>query len=414
MKRYLAILFILPRFSSLSPAQGTAIMRYQAKIAVGDYAEALSALNRSLAGRSSPEARASILNQKAAFYETYVGDVDRAAVLYRQVTGLELPVDHAEFLRARSESSRLQALIEEYKEHAALAEGIESLATNEELCERLRDLGACLAAHPQSPFRAAVLHGKGETLLKMDRHAEACRAFDNALREKPAINVSVPTTQLRTVAQGRWATRTSRRVGRVLVGGILLVGMIGFLYVRAWRWLGLRHAIVLASLFGAWFLVLQAGASWIGGTQVFPEETADHVMTSALPANDMAGILDVLRMDGTVGVIGLFIVCTATSGIRLPVTRAVVDSVAGLLLFTGLCMHLVVARCDADFVQNQESDLPFWNGGHHFSNNHLLPFVLMDPAKYPFVNSGKLDEPAVRGFLEEHLGEGRERPQESK
>ena len=407
MIRRVPVLLILAIIcsSSVVYAVPKAVKDHRKHLARGDYHMALSTLSRRWAQGPGTVERGEILVERARFYENHVGDIDAALGYYEKVMTLSLPASNEQVLYASNQVVRLTAMLERHSDtRAFIAQIAKPTKYKEDLPARVEAIDKYIEQNPNSPYLTSLFFHKGSTFLALEKYYSAYHAFEMAVNERPAImfDRDLPATRMRITARRMWAQDSARRVGRGLLAVVLTFGCVMFLVARPWRWFGVRHVVLLVLLVGAWWVTWYVSVRWIGSTHEFRPSVDGKMAISAAQSNVMAGVLNTVLRYGVFGVLILFFVCSGTTVIRLRVTRVVVNILMALLLFFGLCVHLVVNHCDVTFERNKERHLSRLSGEFRFVTDQPLPFVLMDPRAYPEMDIDGLDEKVCSDYVKRH------------
>jgi len=386
----LVVLLPLPALAQPSPVASAAaapaaevVATAERHFQAGEYAEGLRVLN--LAARHARRNHADyarVLMTLARFYDAYAGDHRRVAGHLREVRRLKLPADNPDVQAAQQLQQKLDALASQYKAEDELLGRVKRYKTDRAvLTRRVAELTQLIETRPDYPRLAAAYHHLGETHLQLDQYRLAYRAFERAVELKPAIGFSLPTPVRRARAFDLWV-RGDLSVGVwAVLGGLLLLAAVLFHRSRAWRRLGVRHALVLVGLVGSWWLFFR-GAVWLLGSRItaVPEALPNPVYLHTALGSPMSQELDTLFLYGLVGVLGAFVLSVGAARLRPRWTWACANAAAVMVLCACLMTQFYLRYGLALVEPAASGRYPYLRGALYYTlTANQDPFILTDP-----------------------------------
>jgi tetratricopeptide (TPR) repeat protein len=384
------------------------VRKAQQLFAAGRYAEGRTLLVDATAERRREHVEyARLLMALCSFYERYVGDYRRVEGYLREIDNLTLAADNPDLLAAREARGRLAALKAAYPaEDAILARAASYPSDRQALQHQAQELAALIARRPEYPRLAAAHHYLGERYLRLEDYPQAYRSFGRALELRPAIDLSLPTERLQSEALEQWARRDLARGSRIALAGLLLLGAVLLARSKPWQWLGVRHALGLGVLLGAWWLCFRASV-WLLGSSVV------HRLSSLPPpvylhtavGTPMSAPLDALFGYGLVGVGGAFVIAVLTTRLAPRWTSIFGGGVAMLLLWSCLMLQLGLQQSSATFQPADQGRYRYLRGAFLYPlSSGQEPFILTDPTSYCGFQQTieSLDEPEIKRWFRQY------------
>jgi len=352
----------------------------------------------------SVEQRARLTAVLARFYQEHVGKLDEALEANVEILKFGLPEDHPAKAAARKRAAKLRSWASTYaEENTLLAKAGIATIDREELEARVVDLRALIARRPDYPRLARAHYYLGDNLLSLERYGEAHQAFSRARELRPGLSCDLPVEYNRRDAYQGWVRVRISRAVRVLIALLLASAVLLFYTSRPWRWLGLRHLLVLAAVLLCWWGLFAFASRWTG-RWVAPSQEDPSAFLYSAPGSPGSEPLDTLFLYGLVGVLGSFTLAVGLSRFRLRWTSALVTASGSLLL----CGCLVAVFClryvdrEGWFERREKGRLPYSRGAAYFGVQEIEPFILTEPRAFLYLESADIDDPVLREWFQKH------------
>jgi hypothetical protein len=269
--------------------------------------------------------------------------------------------------------------------------------------ERAAELRTIIERHPDYPHTARAYYFLGANLGTSKQYREAYRAFTKAVELRPALDSSLPVRYRLQVVHREWLRSFAGRTSWGILGVVLAASAVLFFVARPWRSLGLRHAVMLAAVCLAWWLLLNA-AAWALDGQVRLEKLSFEkpAFVSGLPGSPGSERLTLLFRYGLLSILGAFVIAVGLSKLRLKWTRAAATGIASLLVCACLMTVFYLRHCDRGgfFEPGRGEILTRLRGGAFFPLADLEPYVLTNPRAYPDMRLSEIDEHVLKAWLE--------------
>lgn len=404
MKTWLILTLIVGLSFTGFTADNDVIVKYESLIEEQDYTKALLTLNQQIRKRRrlKPEVLVEILEARAEFYESLVGDYKTALATYRIVPKAKLTEDKAQEIQ--SNISRLETLLVENKVGAELITKLKKVK-GVELVKLTGEVETFIENNPDSIWLAHLNHWLGVCYLENGNNHTAIPFFEKAMVQKPAIRFVYSTQQYRDKAHKQWKSNVFKYASWVIISVLMLVFIPLFYLSRPWEKLAIQHVSILVGMCMLWYAFFTIAAGWAGSSiDLVASRNGADVVTST-PGAALSDSLGILFAYGLVGVMGAFAISCSLLLINKLWIRMILNTVFSFLLFTALAIVFSQRHCPDEFVGDDESISGFWDGHYRFITQEPTPFVLADPQSYPGLDIHGLDEEMLREAILKHYPE---------
>lgn len=384
--------------ASSSTADNAAIRTYRGMIQRGDYVAALQELNQPIRKRASlqPDELAELLVMKAEFYEKHIGDFIEAEALAREAESLASPKSSLE-REAKDAANRIRKNLEEHQESARYVKQLEQRLEEEGLSTGIGEIKKFIEGHSESIFLGHLWCFLGEAYFRSGENRKAYRAYQEALRQRPAIYFKYSFVENRLEARQKWRLNLVHNLAISLITLMIVVVIPLFVAAKPWRWLTWRHAGALALVLALWAAVYFDAIHLVDAiTDVEPFRRGAAVV-SATPGMALSEPLDALFYYGIFGVVGVFVIAVATSRFKRKLQRTATNVLASLLLTTALAALFTIKYLPSDKLVGE---FPF--AFYRLSTNRPVSYLLSDPLRYPGLKIEKLEEEAPKSFVRKY------------
>jgi MFS family permease len=193
------------------------------------------------------------------------------------------------------------------------------------------------------------------------------------------------------IAYTKWVRLVINSATRRITGVLLIVTIIAFYLSRPWRWLKLRHLMILLAVALLWLAVFGISYKLLSNPKLSDQLIAD--ISAAMPAFVDSGpespnwaVAQNLFLYGLVGISGLFVFSIGTGRIKSRPAALLINVTFALLLFATLTTIFYMQNCDqkSAFASESKDGIMYYvNGGGYFVSFGMEPYVLTNPKAYP-------------------------------
>ena len=354
--------------------------------------------------------KATIMLTMAQFYEHDVGAYDQAVELYERLH--ELPLSPDTLIRKETDAS-LERLLRQQNTFAniygILDEISQSSATRQEAVEKIQILRELRKKNPDFPEPETIGYYLGLYYYLDKQYARAYRTLNNAITERRAVEIKLPNLpRLRYQAKQKWVETFSLTAAWSVIGGFILVTTVIFLAAKPWRWIGLRHVVLILIVTVAWYGVFTFSSRRTGSSAQESVADTQGEITSEFSTfgNPAEGAFKALFRYGLLGTLGIAVFAIATARLRLRWTVVVINGVVAFLLFSSL-MVVFYER----YGRQGRTHLPVENPGLFdrlktvilYTTDEIEPFLLTNPTAFPNINIMTIHDPATREWFIPYL-----------
>ena len=403
------ILFTYLRLACANPADP--VSEAKALFLRQEYNKGLSLLNDSLRYSTvSALQRTLILKALAEFYESLVGDTERAMVYYSEILSVNLPNDHPLKSFAHQEISRFKTLEAKYIRENKLLEKLQYEPERDKIKEQISQLQEIIKDNPEYYRLSEVYYYLGDRYLKLNEYRMACKWLKNAMELKPAINYYLPVQSYYDVAHEDWLRSVINKVSWALIVVLLVVSVSVFYASRPWQWVRPSHlAICLVVLF-LWWAVFNIAHRSFGGEFKATEKLIGEMgltrpaFLNAAPASPGSDDVTYLFWYGIAGVVGSFVFSIGTSKFRNRTMALLVNLLFGLLLFVALVGVFYMRYCDTNgrFYSQAKNKLYYLKGNIYFNLRDYEPYILTNPKAYPNLDLTQIPDSDLREWIKQY------------
>jgi tetratricopeptide (TPR) repeat protein len=389
----------------------------------GAYQEGVRILKKTAGDRSLSTAdRTAAMIALAMFYESRVGDVTRAMAGYRRA--LKRPVDEKVNALLSSARTELDRLTEREQTHRRLNDEIRRMKADSFKRIQLNDIGArqrlaanvdrlqqIIDSQPDYYRLHDVYYALGLTRLTLDQPYRAYRAFNRALKRKPAMSLAQPVVRLSEKSRVQWLRRLGRQSAWSTMGVLLAVLVLGGARSRPWRWLRFRHLaaglVVIAAWCALYFLAQgnladgDAAGGLINNDNIYPTPVFIHLALGE-PGSEVARYL---FFHGLVAVTGVFLFAAVVGRMR-PRSLALISNLAFAVLFCGsLATFYYLDHCDTLgrlYTPEATITAALSRGYLAYPMNDPEPYLLINPLYYRGLDLSSVDDPVLIDWLKSY------------
>ena len=399
------IITVIPAFSATGDTDVSEL------IARRRYDEAIGLSKHILeSDETLPSVKAATLQTMARFYEYDVGDCDKAIDLYNRLDALPLSQDDPFRKEAGDALDRLLIRRTQFSDVYVKLDNIsKATATRDNAESTIRSLSAIQQKNPDFPEPETIGYYLGLYYYLDGQYKRAYKTLNLAAAQKRAVEVKLPNfPRLRYQAKQKWMETFIHTTAWTIVGIFIIATLMIFIFAKPWRWLGLRHLILLLSLTVAWYGIFTFASKRIGAhaqetVAHTPGELTSKFSTFGNPAEDA---FKALFRYGLIGTIGVWIFAVATARLRLRRTTVILNGVVAFILFSSL-MAVFYER----YGKQGRTHLPMKNPGLRdrlktvilYTTEEIEPFLLTNPTAFPNLNIMTIRDPAVREWFLPYL-----------
>jgi len=382
----------------------------------GDFKAAFRLIADLMADSSTtPEQKAETMLVKARLFEEFVGSPRQASETYMSVAGGDLPAGHPLREKAAMEVSRLAEPARAYGAAEQRLQGDIGLTRDPDRLKAQIALIRDFMAHEGDESLLALGHYYlGVYFDRLGKYGKAHGAFRAALRLRPAFALCRPEILHRKRgAFNSWVRDFLGSAVRWTTAAVMICALILFYASKPWLWLTFRHflAFVGAGIlaFAAFWVVM-----WVTGqlSCVPPGVFSGPTFPSTAPTSYGSRVPTVLLRYFAPCLVGILVVATAATRIRLVWTKRGIVFAAALVLFTCMVVGRFYLHVDEimghyavhHFISGSDSAFPCAAGTSCFRIKDAKPFVLTSPKAYGGLKISAINEPVFAEWLEEQYG----------
>lgn len=410
MKKIIIAIFVLT-FAFVVYGQNSPEGQAQALFAKGEYLGGMNILTKAV-NDPDPAGRARALDAYAKFYENLVGNAGYAMNLYEDILRVNLPADHPIKVSAQKEIGRLKSLQTQYAFEDNIIKKLQppeilSPEKNEQQAEQLHSI---IVKKPDYYRVHEVYYLLGRNYVAMEKYYEAYKLLEKSIELKPGINFYMPVNVYKDIAYVKWVRLVINSVTRGITGVLLIVTIIAFYLSRPWRWLKLRHIMILLAVALLWLAVFGISYKLLSNPKLSNQLIAD--IGGAVPSFVNFGpgspnwqVAQNLFLYGLVGISGLFVFSIGTSKIKSRPAALLINVTFALLLFATLTTIFYMQNCDqkSAFASESKDGIMYYvNGGSYFISFGMEPYVLTNPKAYPNLATANVADAHMNEWIKKY------------
>lgn len=415
MRKVAVILLLVMVSSQLSASTDPVLSEADQLLGKGQLSEALSLLSKSIHKHAAdPPRQALYLKALGDFYRDRCGDMNRARMSYRRIVNSPLPGDHSLKKTAGDALADIETLEMKNKQQNARLKTLMARASRKRMHAAVKkdiaELEAIIRDNPGYYLLHEVYYALGVNYQSLNRYGNVYRALEKAMEIKPGIVFYLAVKHRAKQAYGEYVRGTVTNVTRGALWALLLITMGVFYLSRPWKWLGVKHIVILLVLALSWWLVFSLSQVIVGtvfesshkNRPVQPEDKGkDPEYHRSLPGTPGSGVMNHLFWYGVFGVVAVFVFATALGRFKYKKTAVALSGVYGLLLFLALSTLFYMTHCDriAEFKPGGGGISRYLSGGIHFKESTPEPYILTDPLSYPGLNTENITDPYLLDWI---------------
>lgn len=383
-----------------------------------EYSKVLSLLSKAIRTHAaSPQRRDLYIKALGDFFKDVCGDMNKARMNYRRVVNGTLPVDHPVKQSARWALKSMGELESGNRDKNAHLKTLKSRSTRKRdikaVEEDIKALKTFIGNNSEYYLLHEAWYALGMNYNVMGKHGKVYDALVKAMEIKPGVIFYLPVKHRAEKAYDAYLRETVNTVTRVGLWVLLMSAMIVFYRSKPWRWLGLKHVIILVLLLISWWLVFTVSHTLVGkafehryeNLSVKPHEMGKDIeFQRSLPGSPGSEVSDLLFWFGVTGVIAVFIFSITIKNFGGKKWTAVIAATFGFLLFLGLSSLFYMNYCDSggEFKPGGKGLAYYLWGGVHFKSDTPEPFILTEPLSYPSLDTANMTDPYLRDWIIKH------------
>ncbi|MDD5134481.1 MAG: hypothetical protein PHP01_03600 [Phycisphaerae bacterium] len=410
MKKIIITIFVLT-FAFAAYGQNSPEDQAEDLFAKGEYLGGMNILTKAI-NNPDPAGRATALEAYAKFYENIVGNAGYATNLYEDILRVNLPAEHPIKATAQKEIGRLKSLKTQYAFEDNIIKRLQppeilSPEKNERQAEQLQTI---IDKKPDYYRLCEVYYLLGRNYVAMEKYHQAYKLLQKSIELKPGINFYMPVNVYKDIAYVKWVRLIINLTAKTITGVLLVITAIAFYSSRPWRWLKLRHIMILLVIALLWLAVFGVSYKLLSNPKLSDQLIADigGAMPSFVnfgPGSPNWQAARNLFFYGLTAIAVLFIFTIGTSRIKSRSAALLFNVTFALLLFVTLTTVFYMRNCDqksAFASESKEGIIHYVNGGSYFISFGMEPYVLTNPKAYPNLATANVSDTHMYEWIKKY------------
>jgi tetratricopeptide (TPR) repeat protein len=398
MKKLTFIFLLVFLGTLLITAQDKELSEVQQLIDKEKFSEALSLLSKSIRTHASDPLRQAIyINALGDFYRDICGNMKRAVMNYKKIINSRIPDEHPLKQSAKKAIAAIKELETTYREENTRLKILLSRANRKRerdvIEEDISLLNAFIEQNPGYYLLHEAYFALGLNYQALKEPGDVYDALQKAMELKPGVIFYLPVKWRARQAYEAYVRNTVNNATRGAFWVLLVITMVVFYISRPWKWVGVKHIILLLLLVLAWWLIFSVshgivGAAFEGseGRRVVKQEGKDTEYHYASPGSP-----------GSKFSIGM-------GRFKLKKMGVVFGGVYGVFLFLVFSVLFYMSYCDrmGTFKSGGEGILYYLSGRIHMAPADPEPYILTNPKDYPGLDLDNITDPYLQAWVKKY------------
>lgn len=422
MRKIAVICLIMLLGTLLSAARDEILSKVDRLLDGKQFSEALSLLSQSIRQHvADPPRQALYIKALGDFYRDICGDMNKAVMSYRRVINSRIPGDHPLKQSARTAAAGIKELEAKNREKNTLVKTLRTRANRKRepaaVKKDILQLEAFIRDNPGYYLLHEAYYVLGVNYQALKEHGKVYRSLNRAMEIKPGIVFYLAVKWRARKAYEDYIRVTINNVARGLFWVLLLITMVVFYAAKPWKWLGVKHIIIVMVLVLSWWIVFNLSHVVVGtafenslkNQAVNPADKGKDIeYLRSVPGSPGSEVMDHLFWYGVIGVLAIFIFSSAMGGFRYKKLAVVMCCTYGFLLFLAFSTLFYMRYCDrvGAFKSGGSGIFYYLTGGIHLKSGDPEPNILTDPLSYPGLNVENIKDPYLKDWVIKHCPPG--------
>jgi len=415
MKKITVILLLVFLGTLLSTARDNELSEVQQLIDNEKYSDALSLMSKSIRTHTEPLKQAIYINALGDFYRDICGDMNRAVMNYRKIMNSRIPDEHPLKQTAQKAIAAIKELETTHREENARLKALLSRADRKRDPDAIQEdislLNAFIEQNPGYYLLHEAYYALGLNYRALNKPGDVYGALKKAMELKPGIIFYLPVKWRAKQAYAAYVRNTVNNGTRAAFWVLLIVTMAVFYISRPWKWVGVKHIILLFLLVLGWWLIFNVSYGIVGsayeggeGRRVVKQVGKDIEYRYASPGSPGSEVVDHLFWYGVAGVMGVFIFSIGMGRFKFKKMGVVPGGVYGVLLFFVFSVLFYMNYCDrvGTFKSEGEGILYYLSGRIHMAPMDPEPYILTNPKDYPGLDLDNITDPYLLAWVKKY------------
>jgi tetratricopeptide (TPR) repeat protein len=415
MKKIAVIFLMMLLGSLLFAARDEILSGVDQLLDKGQFSEALSLLSKSIRKHAAdPPRQALYIKALGDFYRDICGDMNRAGMSYRRVINSRFPGDHPLKQSAGEAMAGIKELETKNREENAQLKTLMARANRKRepaaVKKDISQLQTFIRDNPGYYLLHEAYYALGVNYQALKEHGNVYRSLKKAMEIKPGILFYLAVKHRARQAYDAYIRATVNKVTRGGLWVLLVITMVVFYTAKPWKWLGVKHIIIVMVLVLSWWIVFKLSHVIVGtvfensqkNQVIKPEDQGKDIeYLRSVPGSPGSEVMDHLFWYGVIGVVAIFIFSTAIGGIKNKKLVVVMCCTYGFLLFLAFSTLFYMKYCDrvGTFKSGSSGIFYYLSGGIHLKSSDPEPHILTDPLSYPGLGVEKITDPYLRDWV---------------
>jgi hypothetical protein len=347
--------------------------------------------------------------------------MNKAMMSYRRVINSRIPGDHPLKQSAGDAVAGIKELETKNREKNALLKTLMARASRKREPDAVKkdifQLETFIRDNPGYYLLHEVYYVLGLNYQALNEHGNVYRSLNRAMEIKPGIVFYLAVKWRARKAYGDYVRVTINNVTRGVLWVLLLITMVVFYAAKPWKWLGVKHIIIVLVLILSWWIVFNLSQVIVGtvfehslkNQPVKPgDKGKDKEYLRSAPGSPGSEVMDHLFWYGVIGVTAIFIFSIALGRARNKKLAVVMSCSYGFLLFLAFSSLFYMKYCDREgtFKSGGSGIFYYLSGGIHLKSGAPEPDILTEPLSYPGLNVENITDPYLRDWVIKHCPPG--------
>ena len=415
MRKIAVIFLILLLGSQLWAARDKVLSEVDQLLDRAQFSEALSLLSQSIREHAAdPPRQALYIKALGDFYRDICGDMNKAMMSYRRVINSRIPGDHPLKQSAAEAVAGIKELETKNRGKNALLKSLMVRASRKREPDAVKkdifQLEAFIRDNPGYYLLHEVYYVLGLNYQALNEHGNVYRSLNRAMEIKPGIVFYLAVKWGARKAYEDYVRVTINNVTRGVLWVLLFITMVVFYAAKPWKWLGVKHIIIVLVLILSWWIVFNLSQVIVGtvfenslkNQPVKPgDKGKDKEYLRSVPGSPGSEVMDHLFWYGVIGVTAIFIFSIALGRGKNKKLAIVMSCSYGFLLFLAFSSLFYMKYCDREgtFKSGGSGIFYYLSGGIHLKSGAPEPNILTDPLSYPGLNVDNITDPYLRDWV---------------
>ncbi|UCH96746.1 MAG: hypothetical protein JSV88_07810 [Candidatus Aminicenantes bacterium] len=415
MKKIAVIFLMMVLGSLLLAARDEILSEVDRLLDRNQFSEALSLLSQSIREHAAdPPGQALYIKALGDFYRDICGDMNKAVMSYRRVINSRIPGDHPLKQSAAEAAAGIKELETKNRQENTLLKTLMTRANRKRepaaVKKDISQLETFIRDNPGYYLLHEAYYVLGVNYQALNEHGNVYRSLKKAMEIKPGIVFYLAVKWRAKKAYEDYVRVTINNITRGVFWVLLLITMVVFYAAKPWKWLGVKHIIIVMVLVLSWWIVFNLSRVIVG--TVFENNLENQAVQTAdkgkdieylrsVPGSPGSEVLDHLFWYGVIGVLAIFIFSTAMGSFRYKKLAVVMGCTYGFLLFLAFSTLFYMKYCDRDgtFKSGGSGIFYYLSGGIHLKSGDPEPNILTDPLSYPGLNVENITDPYLKDWV---------------